>query len=74
MANFSILAFIGTGNYRLMLIYCNWDKWQFIVYKVIRFGSALFFLVYGSYITVNKSLVEPDLFLLFIFTSFSYNS
>jgi len=56
MVCYPILLFVLTGNYRVMLIYCKWDKWQFILYKLIKFFGALFFLVYGTYTTINKTL------------------
>jgi hypothetical protein len=68
------LIFFLTGNYRVMLIYCKWDRWQFIMYKLLKLFGAIFFLVYGSYTTKNKALAEPDLFLLYIFTTFAYYS
>ncbi len=56
MACYPILVFFLTGNYRVMLIYCKWDKWQFISYKVLKLFGAIFFLVYGAYTTKNTTL------------------
>lgn len=73
MVCYPILVFIMTGNYRVMLAYCKWDRWQFITYKVVKLIAAMFNLVYGVYATKQTTLYESDLFLLYIFTTFSYS-
>jgi len=72
MAVYPFLIFFLTENYRVMLIYCNWARWQLVMYKLLKLFGAMFFLAYGSYTTKNKSLTEPDLFLLYIFKTFAY--
>jgi len=72
MIIYPFLIITLTGNYRVMLIYCDWDRWQLIMYKLLKLFGAIFFLVYGSYTTKVQDLAEPDLFLLFIFTTFAY--
>jgi hypothetical protein len=72
MAVYPILIFTLTGNYRVMLIYCKWGRWQIILYKLLKLFGAIFFLTYGSYETKNKNVDDPDLFLLYVFTTFAY--
>jgi len=74
MALYPFLIFALTGNYRVMLLYCKWDKWQHLSYKLMKLFGAIFFLVYGAYETKNKNVNNPDLFLLYIFSTFAYYS
>lgn len=55
-ACYPILVFALTGNYRVMLAYCKWDRWQFITYKVVKLVAAIFNLVYGVYATKQTNL------------------
>jgi len=72
MAMYPVLIFILAGNFRVMLVYCKFDKWQLISYKLLKLFGAIFFLLYGSYETKNKNVSNPDVFLLYIFATFEF--
>jgi hypothetical protein len=72
MAAYPILTFVFTGNYRVMLLYCDWKRWQIVLYKIIRLYSSIFFLSYGAYMTIEQNVARPQEFLLYIFTTLAF--
>jgi hypothetical protein len=52
----SFFIFFLAGNFRVMLVYCDWKPWQILFYKLIRFQAALFFLIYGVYASITKNI------------------
>lgn len=49
---YPILLFFMCGNQRVMLVFCDWEKWQVIFYKFIKIIGTTYFLVYGSCLIV----------------------
>jgi len=43
MIFYPILIFTLTGNYKVMLLYCKWDKWQHLAYKLFETIWSYFF-------------------------------
>ena len=69
---YPILLFFLSGNFRVMMHYCEWKKWQVCFYKFVRFNAALFYLGYGIYHSIDDNIPNPELDLLFIFTTFGF--
>ncbi len=44
---YPILLFFLVGNYRAMIIHCNWSKRRTRFYKWIKVYASLFFLTFG---------------------------
>jgi hypothetical protein len=52
IVSYPFLLFFLCGNQRVMLVFCDWEKWQIIIYKIIKVIGATYFLVYGSCLIV----------------------
>lgn len=46
---FPFLMTTLVGNFRVCIVYCDWKRWQVIVYKLIKLFGSIFFLGYGAY-------------------------
>ena len=71
---YPILLFSLCGNSRVMLLYCQWQRWQVILYKAIRLAGSTYFLVYGCYILISNNLARDtrEIFLLWVFTTCAF--
>ena len=69
---YPLVTFTMVGNYRVMLVYSDWQRWKAIIYKIIKLYGATYFSVYGVYITYNNLSENPDYFLLFIFSTVDF--
>jgi hypothetical protein len=52
---YPILLFFLVGNFRVMLKTFIWQKWQVLLYKIIKIIGTLYFLAYGSYLVIDES-------------------
>lgn len=67
---YPILLFFLVGNFRVMLVYCKWNKIEVIIYKIIKIIGATYFLIYGGYLIVlTDGTISSDLFMLWVFTT-----
>lgn len=51
---YPILLFFLVGNFRVMLLYCDWKSWQVIIYKLIKIIGSTYFLVYGTLLIIQS--------------------
>ena len=67
---YPILLFILVGNFRVMLLYCDWKSWQVIIYKLVKIIGSTYFLVYGTLLIIkSEDNTTSDLFMLWVFTT-----
>eukprot|EP00919_Chromeraceae_sp_WS-2016_P028952 GHVR01068711.1.p2 GENE.GHVR01068711.1~~GHVR01068711.1.p2 ORF type:complete len:137 (-),score=4.20 GHVR01068711.1:91-501(-) len=69
---YPFLLFFLAGNFRCMMVFCLWKPWQVVVYKLVKFNAALFYLGYGIFSSIQNPPSNPELYLLFIFTTFGF--
>ena len=71
---YPFILFFLTGNFRVMMTYCNWKRWQVAIYKFVRVNAVLFYLVFGVFsMEQDKTpIINRDMYLLFIFTTLGY--
>jgi len=56
-----------------MLLYCNWKPSQTIIYKIVKIIGTVYFLTYGTVLSVdNEDSVNSDLLLLWVFTTCAF--
>ena len=60
------------GNTRVMLVKCKWAPWQVIVYKLVKTGGAMFFLIYGCVLLLESEVNNIDIFLLWVFAALTF--
>jgi len=61
------LLFFLVGNFRVMLLYCDWKPAHVIIYKLVKIIGATFFLAYGTIILIQSDdSLNKDLFILWI--------
>lgn len=62
---YPIVWFLYIGNFRVLIIYCNWSKWQVIAYKMtLLIGSTSYFVLGVYYLVGNLRFTKglaPDL-------------
>ena len=71
MACYPILFFFLCGNAKVMLVFCEWKRWQVIFYKTIKLIGSTYFLDYGCYVLISDKVGENqrEIFLLWVFTT-----
>jgi len=69
MVCYPILLFFLVGNFRISLIYCDWNWVQVVIYKLVKIIGATYFLIYGGYIIIQDDTPDVELFLLYVFTT-----
>ena len=67
---YPILLFFMVGNFRVMLLYCDWKPTQVIIYKIIKIIGSSYFLLYGTTLIIeSEDSVNTDLLILWVFTT-----
>lgn len=67
---YPILLFTMVGNFRVMLLYCKWNKIQVIIYKLVKALGSTYFLIYGTLLIIkSEDNTQSDLFMLWVFTT-----
>jgi hypothetical protein len=70
MICYPILLFFMVGNFRVMLLYCDWKPIQVIIYKIIKIIGSCYFLLYGTILIIKlDDSVNTDLLILWVFTT-----
>ena len=74
IVSYPILLFFLCGNGRVMLVFCEWQSWQVVLYKSIKLIGSTFFLIYGCYVLTSNSVAQDqrEIFLLWIFTTCAF--
>lgn len=77
-----ICNIVLVGNYRVILLHMSWTVPRVIGYKLVKLGSILFYLIFGTYyvlgdISYSKNANEEmdgkvqELVILFVFSGFA---
>lgn len=73
--SYVVLLNIYNGHYRCMVYSMRWTRTYVILYKLNRLYGALFYLAYGTYVTLNPpDNLNSNAYLIFIFTTLAYLS
>lgn len=51
---FPVLWLFYTGHFRVMMVYCEWEKWQVITFKITLLIGAMSYFILGIYYLVNQ--------------------
>ena len=57
MICYPILDLVICGNFRVMLRHARMTKWKVIGYKLVKFIGYIYYLIYGSYYTLNEEFL-----------------
>lgn len=51
---FPLMYLCYTGHYRVMLVYCDWERWQVLSFKATLMIGAMSYFFLGIYYLVNQ--------------------
>ena len=72
--NYVFLCIFSAGHFRLFMIKMKWTGTKVFIYKLVKIYGVLVYIALGSWNTLDDSLANRDLYLLFVFTTAAYYS